>query len=67
MERRTAYLRGWVVLGGLAALTAVEYGIAVSSGAVVPLLLVGMLKALLILEYFMHVSRLWAPADQGEH
>ncbi len=66
MERRTAYARGWLVLAGLAALTAVEYGIAVTTAAVVPLMLVGLLKAWLILEHFMHVSRLWNPAE-GEH
>ncbi len=60
------YVRGWVVLLGLAALTAIEYGIAVTSAAVVPMLLMGMFKALLILEYFMHVSRLWSP-EEGDH
>ncbi len=66
MKRREAYARGWLVLLGLAALTAVEYGLAVTTAAVVPLMLVGLLKAFLILEYFMHVSRLWSPAE-GEH
>ncbi len=65
--KASPYMRGWVVLVGLAALTAIEYGIAVTSAAVVPMLLVAMFKALLILEYFMHVSRLWSPSEEGEH
>ncbi len=53
------YRTGVIVLLGLAVLTAVEYFLAQVGGLAVPLILVGVFKAALILEYFMHFSRLW--------
>ena len=59
MEQR----RGLVAIVVLAVLTAVEYVIAIGidpMNVVVTLLaVIGIAKAVVILEYFMHLSRLW--------
>jgi len=59
MEQR----RGLVAIVVLAVLTAVEYAIAIGiepMNVVVTLLaVIGIAKAVVILEYFMHLSRLW--------
>lgn len=61
--------RGLTAIVVLAVLTIVEYVIAVgidSTTAVVTLLaVIGVAKALVILEYFMHLSKLWR--GEGEH
>jgi heme/copper-type cytochrome/quinol oxidase subunit 4 len=61
--------RGLTAIIVLAVLTVVEYVIAVGidSMAVVvtALAVIGIAKALVILEYFMHVSKLWR--GEGEH
>ncbi|MFQ5341829.1 MAG: cytochrome C oxidase subunit IV family protein [Anaerolineae bacterium] len=59
---------GWVVIGVLGVLTAVEYWIAVALySAVLPLLaVIGLVKAGLIVQYFMHVTHLWQ-GGEGEH
>ncbi|MBI4499050.1 MAG: cytochrome C oxidase subunit IV family protein [Chloroflexi bacterium] len=63
--RVPARLGLWVFLG-LAVLTVVEYIVAVAlPGGTVPYLtVIGLLKAGLILVYFMHVAQLW---HQEEH
>jgi hypothetical protein len=62
-ERRTrraaAYRQGVMVIAGLAVLTGIEYLVAVAWPSTVILLLLGLFKAGLILNYFMHVARLW--------
>jgi hypothetical protein len=58
-RRAAAYRLGALVLLGLGVLTAVELWVANALGATVILLLLGMFKAGLILQYFMHVRRLW--------
>jgi heme/copper-type cytochrome/quinol oxidase subunit 4 len=49
------------VIAALAALTAIEFWVAVSLDTVVnpALAVIAVIKALLILEYFMHYSQLW--------
>jgi hypothetical protein len=59
-KRSAAYRLGVMVLIGLALLTGVEYGIGVALSSVVALVILGLFKAGLIVQYFMHVSRLWA-------
>ncbi|MEJ2558837.1 MAG: hypothetical protein P8186_22010 [Anaerolineae bacterium] len=59
-KRSAAYRLGIMVLIGLAILTGVEYGIAVAVSSVVALIIIGLFKAGLIVQYFMHVSSLWA-------
>ena len=59
-KRSAAYRLGALVLLGLAVLTIVEYGFAVTWASAVILLLIALFKAGLIVNYFMHVSRLWS-------
>jgi hypothetical protein len=59
-RRSAAYRLGGKVLVGLAVLTAVEYLVAVTLSSVVILLVIGLLKAGLIVQYFMHVTRVWS-------
>ena len=53
--------RGLKTIMGLAVLTAAEFAVALTltTGLFVVLLAIAVVKAWLILEYFMHVSRLW--------
>ena len=52
-----------IVAAVLAVLTIVEYFVAlVYSGAGV-LLLMGLVKAFLVVNFYMHISRLWAPEE----
>ena len=52
-----------MVAAVLAVLTVVEYCVAlVYSGAGV-LLLMGLVKAFLVVNFYMHISRLWAPEE----
>lgn len=53
-------LSGWAVFWILAGLTAIEYFIAISLAKNVPLLaIIALLKAVLIVYYFMHISAVW--------
>ena len=58
---------GWLVAFGLVVLTGVEYWIAVSlSGSTFPyLVVIALIKAWLILRYFMHIRQLWR--GEGDH
>lgn len=60
--KKAAKLRlGWIVIGGLAVLTAVEYWVAVAihSNPLPYLAVIALIKAWLIIQYFMHVTQLW--------
>lgn len=58
--KKAAYRQGAIVFLVLAVLTIVEFYIAqVSGGRAVPLLLIALIKAALIVYYFMHIYRLW--------
>jgi heme/copper-type cytochrome/quinol oxidase subunit 4 len=59
-KKQAAYRIGIVVFLILAALTAGEFYLASISGAVAGLFIIALIKAALIIRYFMHVSRLWA-------
>jgi cytochrome c oxidase subunit IV len=62
--RRAAYRRGVYVLVALAVLTVVEFTIAVILGGSPVLLFVVILaKAGLILQYFMHLDRVWGAEE----
>jgi caa(3)-type oxidase subunit IV len=57
--------RGWRVLGTLAVLTAIEFVFAVVLDANVPVLaVIAVVKAAIIMHYFMHVSRVWRGAEE---
>lgn len=56
---------GWVVFAVLAVLTAVEYVIAVEMSKNIPILIgIAIVKAALIVNYFMHIARIWL--SEGE-
>jgi heme/copper-type cytochrome/quinol oxidase subunit 4 len=58
--KNKAFRRGWIVFIILLLLTAVEFVVGVFLGASIALLFViSLLKAALIVYYFMHVFRLW--------
>lgn len=60
--QKAAKLRlGWIVIGGLVVLTAVEYWVAISihSSPLPYLAVIALIKAWLIVQYFMHVAQLW--------
>ena len=61
--------RGLIAIVALAVLTVVEFifAVGIDSTEMVVLLLavIAVIKALVILEYFMHVSKLWR--GEGEH
>ncbi len=60
-SHRTRRLRtGWLVFAGLAVLTAIEYVLSLSLRPNTPYLAVtALVKAGLIVAYFMHVAQLW--------
>jgi hypothetical protein len=62
-KRATAYELGGTVLLGLAVLTAAEYAFGVRGISIVALFIVGLIKGGMILNYFMHVTRLWAEEE----
>lgn len=55
-----------VVIGGLMALTAIEFGLSQIGAGLLLLLTIAFFKLLLILIYFMHIPRLWTP-ESGDH
>jgi hypothetical protein len=62
--RKAAYGQGLAVLVGLAVLTAAEFGVAVFLEGAVALLFVFILaKAGLILQYYMHLNRVWSEEE----
>ncbi|MCA9936481.1 MAG: hypothetical protein H6662_04875 [Ardenticatenaceae bacterium] len=58
-KKAAVYRLGVITLLVLAVLTAVEYVIGVTSGSAVLLFILGLLKAAIIVQNFMHIARLW--------
>jgi CDP-diglyceride synthetase len=59
-SKAAAFRQGIYVAIALAVLTATEFWVASAlNGAAVPLLLGAMVKAALVVYYFMHIYRLW--------
>ncbi|MEK7682979.1 MAG: cytochrome C oxidase subunit IV family protein [Chloroflexota bacterium] len=54
-----AYWRGFLTILVLGVLTGFEFRI--SSDPIWPLILIGLVKAGLILQFFMHITRVWKP------
>lgn len=66
-DRSTRMRTGWWVFIGLAVLTGLEYWLSIALQGTLPYLTVtGVLKAALIVVYFMHVSQIWNPEAKGE-
>jgi len=62
--RRAAYRQGFLVLVGLAVLTGLEFLVAgVTNGSTVFLFIIALLKAGIILQYFMHIRSLWTEEE----
>lgn len=62
--RKAAYRSGLYVLLGLAVLTALEFGIAAAlEGSVVFLFVIALVKAGLIIQYYMHLNRAWSEEE----
>jgi cytochrome c oxidase subunit 4 len=61
---KAAYRRGLYVLVGLVVLTALEFLVAVAlGGSPVFLFIIALAKAGVILQYFMHVGRVWGEEE----
>jgi len=58
-EKKSALRQGNIVIVLLAILTLVEFFIALQFGTAVFLFIVALIKAALVVQYFMHVYRLW--------
>lgn len=59
-QKKAVYWQGVYIFLILAVLTAVEFAVfRVTDGAMVPIMLLALVKAGLIVQYFMHVYRLW--------
>lgn len=62
--RKAAYRSGLYVLVGLAVLTALEFAIAATlEGSVVFLFVIALVKAGLIVQYYMHLNRTWSEEE----
>jgi len=59
-RRSAAYRLGALVLVALGVLTAAEFAIAVLLASTALLLIAALFKAGLILQYYMHIKRLWS-------
>jgi heme/copper-type cytochrome/quinol oxidase subunit 4 len=65
-ERSAAYRRGFLVFVGLAALTALEFWVATAAGGSVAFLfLIALVKAGVIVQYYMHLESVWS--EEGAH
>lgn len=57
--KAAAYRLGIITVLILAALTVVELVIAITLGSIVLLFIVALIKAVIIIQNFMHIARLW--------
>jgi hypothetical protein len=62
MESRkaSAYKKGVITFVGLMVLTIIEYFFA---GITTPLFVIALLKSAVIMQYFMHIYKLWSKED----
>ncbi len=61
-------LVGWGMVAFLVIGTIVEYIIAISLDANLPIMIaINIAEAVAIMVYFMHVSRVWRPGEHGQH
>lgn len=64
-KKSAAFRLSVIVALVLAVLTVVEYYAALNFPSTVVLFLLAMFKAVAVLNYFMHVSRLWKQEEEG--
>ncbi|MBK6324947.1 MAG: cytochrome C oxidase subunit IV family protein [Chloroflexi bacterium] len=58
-QKKAAFRQGNIVVLLLAVLTIAEFAIAIVNGSTVFLFIIALIKAAVIVQVFMHVSRLW--------
>lgn len=63
VEQKSPYTIGWIVFIILMVLTIAEFYIA-RTGSAVLLIIVAIAKAGLIMNYFMHIYRLWRSEEE---
>jgi len=60
-KKAAAYRKGVITLAILAVLTLIEYFLAVGlESSTVPLIIIAIIKVAIIVQSFMHISRLWS-------
>ncbi len=59
--------RGIIIFAILAVLTAIEYVIGVREAPVGVMAVLALIKAGLVLWFFMHLARVFNPSDEGGH
>jgi cytochrome c oxidase subunit 4 len=64
-KQRSGYTTAVIVAVILAILTLVEFFVAINLPSAVLILLIALLKAVIVIWFFMHVYRLWRP--EGSH
>lgn len=67
MEKMNPLTRGVVIFVALALLTGIEFVFARLEITFVALVFVALLKAGLVLWYFMHLPRVFTPPSEGDH
>jgi cytochrome c oxidase subunit 3 len=66
-DKSSAFRQGVVIFIYLAVLTALEYFVAITFGAVPILVLVALIKAALVMYYYMHIYKLNEDSDEDTH
>ena len=65
-EKSAAYRKGFLVFVGLAILTALEFWVATAAGGSVAFLfIIALVKAGVIVQYYMHLESVWS--EEGAH
>ena len=59
-KKSVAFRQGIIVLVVLAVLTGAEYWVSIAFPSGVFLAIIAVIKAAIIIQYFMHISRLWS-------
>lgn len=66
MDKKSAYRQILLVFLALVVLTAIEFVIALNlDNATVPLFIIAVVKAGLVVQFFMHIYRLWRGEDHS--
>ena len=58
-QKAAAYRLGLITLIILAVLTVAEYFVSVYTGSLILLMIIALIKAAIIVNNFMHITRLW--------
>lgn len=58
-DKKSIYRLGIIVFLALAVLTGVEFWVSNALNSAVLLLIIALIKAALIVQYYMHIARLW--------